>query len=231
MDPLEQLFIAIKNKDDVRANEIITAEPSIALKADSGGRTALHYAAGAGRDKVVSKLLEVGAYPNILNTVECTPLHYAAQNGHVEAVKILLDKGADRTIVDKYGQTPSALAVQEDLIEVFNSEQEIRRPSIPAAMTEEETSDVPASPPQDKEKIQLCQYFRGTLWEMGANSLKLKSAPVFDLLYGDTLKSADRVRWIHLPANNVSPAGYSRGKSKLISSQREWVTVRSSNCN
>ena len=214
--PLEQLFRAIKDGEDVRANDIIASKPFLALQPDAKGRTALHYAARVGRDAVISKLLELKADPNVLDSVERTPLHYAAQKGHLEAVKKLLENDADRTIVDKYGQTPSALVVQEDLIEVFNREQQIRRPSSPAATTKEEISGGPASQPQDKEKIRLCHFFKGTLWEMGDKSLKLKPAAVLDLLYGDTLKNADGVRWVHLPANNVSSAGSSNGKSKLI---------------
>lgn len=62
---------------------------------DEQGATPLHFAAMAGKEDKVAKLLEDGAQPNVRDTDGLTPMHYAAGDGHVGIVAMLCDGGAD----------------------------------------------------------------------------------------------------------------------------------------
>jgi hypothetical protein len=52
-------------------------------------RTALHFAASAGSQQLVAKLVEAGADREALDDYGCTPLHLAAAKGHVALVPLL----------------------------------------------------------------------------------------------------------------------------------------------
>jgi len=125
--------------------------------------------------------------------------HVSVLMGHKTVVEILLSAGADRTVVDSYGQTPSSLAAKsgkEDVVKLFNKPQEIRRISV-------EKWKVMGL---DQEKENICDFFQGALWEVRNDALIASPKSVFNLVYGDALDggTAGSVRWIHLPANNVS---------------------------
>lgn len=74
------------------------------------GRTALHYAAEAGKCNIVDIL--AGLYRSNSLSLDCqdskgrTPLHEAARSGKLESVKILLDAGAVPDIKDRRARTP-----------------------------------------------------------------------------------------------------------------------------
>ena len=71
---------------------------------DSGGMTALHWAAQYARPRVVELLLARGARVNMQSQqVARTPLHYAALTGCMESVQLLLGAGADPNIVTTDG--------------------------------------------------------------------------------------------------------------------------------
>jgi ankyrin repeat protein len=79
---------------------------------DSDGRTALHYAVGAGSAAVLL-LLEAGADPNAAAADGSTPLHEAIRRMNVASVVTLCRFGADRAAVDHQGRTPAELLAHE----------------------------------------------------------------------------------------------------------------------
>ena len=79
---------------------------------DSGGRSALHWAALYGQTKVMELLLAEKADVNLLDGDGFTPLHWAATFNQSDAVKVLLANKADMNLkVEKYGWTPLRLTV------------------------------------------------------------------------------------------------------------------------
>ncbi|KAF2944859.1 hypothetical protein DAI22_02g174600 [Oryza sativa Japonica Group] len=80
-------------------------------KINNDGLTALHFAAGEGKCKIVEILLSKGAYIDSLTTGG-TALHCAAYNGRDAVVKILLDHHADHKKVSWGAYTPLFVAVE-----------------------------------------------------------------------------------------------------------------------
>ena len=69
------------------------------------GWTALHYAAAAGSNDIVSMLLEKSAYIDAESPNKTTPLMMAARGGHILTVRLLHDEGADATLKNELGMT------------------------------------------------------------------------------------------------------------------------------
>jgi ankyrin repeat protein len=88
------------------------------------GRTPLHIGAMHGQTGVVSRLLALGANPNVRANDYAvngyTPLHLAAEHGHTEVVEVLLAAGADAKISTR-SQTPVHLAVESGHIDVVKA--------------------------------------------------------------------------------------------------------------
>lgn len=80
---------------------------------DGEGRTALHWAADAGRLEACSLLLAAGAEINATDEAGLTPLAYAVTCDHVEVAQLLMREGADPTIADVDGDTPLKAASAE----------------------------------------------------------------------------------------------------------------------
>lgn len=81
---------------------------------DSKGRTALHFAAGYGSEKVVGRLLELLSTNtiNVQDEYGQTALHFAARGKKVggkykEVRKLLEDAEADLTLKDRAGRRAS----------------------------------------------------------------------------------------------------------------------------
>ena len=70
------------------------------------GWTALHHAADAGHDHIVTFLLEQGADKDkiTLDYSNYTPLHLAVTKRHVTVVKTLLEAGADTEMFTATGR-------------------------------------------------------------------------------------------------------------------------------
>ena len=105
----DKLFKAVEAKGITRAtrfarvNEALEAGAPVDAK-DSGGRTALIFAARFGYMDTVQALIDKGADVNAKGTeYGTTALRWAALEGHTEVVKVLIDKGADVNTVDNNG--------------------------------------------------------------------------------------------------------------------------------
>jgi ankyrin repeat protein len=109
-------------------------------KKDKNGDNLLMWAVKNGNTKLVEKLLEKGATPNIASNKGETPLiwavknqrtkmleerqygethlYWARKNGPSKIIRELLEKGADPNLVDEYGNTPMVYAATHGLTEV-----------------------------------------------------------------------------------------------------------------
>lgn len=67
---------------------------SIDVAKDKLNRTALHLAASAGQERLVTMLLQAGASPHVWSKLGRQPLHEATAAGHAEVVASLLEGGA-----------------------------------------------------------------------------------------------------------------------------------------
>ena len=89
---------------------------------ESGGdynSTALHYAAGYGKEAVAAQLLQAGASVSAVDNVYgSTPLHYAALNGNSLIANLLLQANANPTAVDNNGRTPAQYAKQRGHVDL-----------------------------------------------------------------------------------------------------------------
>ncbi|RBR16525.1 uncharacterized protein FIESC28_06934 [Fusarium coffeatum] len=72
-----------------------------------GGKTALHWAARAGRSQAVKTLISQGSKVDTrISKLGFSPLHDAAYKGHVDTVQALLEAGAIIQCVDNEGWSP-----------------------------------------------------------------------------------------------------------------------------
>jgi ankyrin repeat protein len=77
--------------------------------ADTTGKTALMYAAGASRAETVAVLLKYNTDPNVQDSTGKTALHYAAEQLSKETIEALLAKGAHKDIKDLGDKTEDLL--------------------------------------------------------------------------------------------------------------------------
>jgi len=87
---------------------------------DNTGRTALHYAVGAG-GMAVEVLLAAGSDVNAAGDGGATPLYEAIVRGNVSAIEALCQGGANRSARDHTGRTPADLLSENK--DVFTSEE------------------------------------------------------------------------------------------------------------
>lgn len=95
-------------------------DPDVAAcvdRIDSGGASALHYAALHGHEHVCEVLLAAGACPDVADSTGIRPLHLAAEHGHLRCCIAMLSSGADVNARDSDASTPLLLAVEEGQIE------------------------------------------------------------------------------------------------------------------
>lgn len=84
---------------------------------DKHGRTALHIAAGMGKQEVCVLLLERGASVNAKDIKGRTPLLDAAAHGFIEICRLLLEHGATQE-PDDSGNTPLIEAIRKSQVDV-----------------------------------------------------------------------------------------------------------------
>lgn len=107
VDELEPFYDATRV---VLTRLLLSAGADVARR-DRAGRTALHYAAGAGR-LAVELLLAAGADVNAVGDGGVTPLHEAIVRGNVSAIEALCEGGANRSARDETGRTPADLLAE-----------------------------------------------------------------------------------------------------------------------
>ncbi|MBE3043181.1 ankyrin repeat domain-containing protein [Candidatus Bathyarchaeota archaeon] len=92
------------------------------LRNDNGG-TALHLAAMAGREEVMTLLKSFGVDAEARDGYGRTPLHHATRNGHKDVVSLLVDNfKADKEASDRFRKRPLHLAAangHEDTVELL----------------------------------------------------------------------------------------------------------------
>ncbi|WP_425359382.1 ankyrin repeat domain-containing protein [Arthrobacter celericrescens] len=98
---------------------LLSAGADVARR-DNTGRTALHYAVGAGR-AAVEALLAAGSDVNAAGDGGATPLHEAIVRGNVSAIEALCQGGANCRAQDDAGRTPVDLLSEST--DVFTSEE------------------------------------------------------------------------------------------------------------
>ncbi len=74
---------------------LLDAEPGQLNRADTWGRTPLHWAVATGEAVVAELLLRQGAQVNVGDKLGMTPLMLAAREDHAEIVQLLLEYGAN----------------------------------------------------------------------------------------------------------------------------------------
>jgi len=92
---------------------------SIDAKEDRNDDTALHRAVESKEVAITSKLLHLGAKPNVSNTKGQTPLHLAAKRNRKEHAAELLKSKAKPNLEDHDGLTPMDIALTNDAVDVF----------------------------------------------------------------------------------------------------------------
>jgi len=98
--------------------ECLLAKGACIEASDNAGRTPLHYAVGAGKNRapdaghieVVQLFIDNGAKTNTKDKWGWTPLHYAVRMANKAMVELLVNGGADLSIADKRGRTAFSLA-------------------------------------------------------------------------------------------------------------------------
>ena len=108
----EDVFAAAMAGHTEKVADFLKQDPKLVNAKDSGGKTALHWAALCGQKKVAELLLARKADVNLLDGDGFTALHWAVMFNKTDAAEVLLANGADTTIkVAKFGWTPLRLAV------------------------------------------------------------------------------------------------------------------------
>ena len=141
---MKDLFEAIRAGDQIRVQELVAADPSLAIFAaaiqgDTGqltalltanrslvsqlstdGWTPLHLAAFFGKTEAARLLLNKGAQVGARSTnpMENMPLHAAAAGRHLDAAKLLIEHGAPVNARQHGGWSPLHAAAQNGDLEL-----------------------------------------------------------------------------------------------------------------
>lgn len=116
VDELEPFYDASRL---VLTQLLLSAGADVARR-DNTGRTALHYAVGAGR-MAVEALLAAGSDVNAAGEGGATPLHEAIVRGNVSTIEALCQGGANCKARDHAGRTPADLLFEDS--DVFTPEE------------------------------------------------------------------------------------------------------------
>ena len=86
---LSELQIASRHGLAAVVKDVLRMNPNVVSISDGDGRTALHEAAQAGWEDIVSMLIDAGADPSLMDDEWKTPFVYAAECGHAKVRSIL----------------------------------------------------------------------------------------------------------------------------------------------
>jgi ankyrin repeat protein len=108
----EDIFAAAMNGHTNKVAALLKQDPKLFNARDSGGKTALHWAAMNGQKAVAEMLLAGKADVNSLDGDGFTALHWAAMFDKSDVAEVLLKNRADFNIkVARFGWTPLRLTV------------------------------------------------------------------------------------------------------------------------
>lgn len=119
-DPSLAIFAAAIQGDTGQLNDLLTANRSLVSAFSTDGWTPLHLAAFFGKTEAVRLLLNKGAQVNVKSTnqMENMPLHAASSGRHVEVAKLLIDHGAPVNARQHGGWAPLHAAAQNGDLEL-----------------------------------------------------------------------------------------------------------------
>eukprot|EP00795_Rhopilema_esculentum_P010503 gene10503-19218_t len=110
-DRLEQLQVlkllqTVRREDTEQIEKLVlNGIPNLVnFSEPENGETALHLAACANNEKIISHLLGLGASANVADDLGRTPAMRAADYGHIQALKLLAESHADLTARDREGR-------------------------------------------------------------------------------------------------------------------------------
>lgn len=101
------IFESIAAGDDVRALDLLAAQPALATAWSGDGFTPLHFAGFFSRPVVAERLVRMGADPaaEARNPMRVTPLHSAVSSRSLEVCRLLLERGAPPDAGQQHGWT------------------------------------------------------------------------------------------------------------------------------
>ena len=109
------------NKDMIEL--LTTNKPDLVHQKDHAGRTPLHHAVfmeGHSQVLMISKLLDIGADVNALDSDRRTALHHAAEANKKRIIPVLIQRGAHTAIKDSLKKkTPIELAANDSIKELM----------------------------------------------------------------------------------------------------------------
>lgn len=110
-----ELYKAVEQDNLQQVKDLLILKDINLNWAQSGNRTPLIRAVGAGYIEIVTLLLEAGANPNATDVLKQTPLRWAAYSNQPSITELLLNFKANPNIPDDYGTTPLIEAAEKGL--------------------------------------------------------------------------------------------------------------------
>ena len=180
---------------------------------DKDNRTPLHHAALEGHLRSVSLLLSRGAWVDVDDMNGQTPLYLAAINGRLEAAQKLLSEGANFRTTDLEGRSISVML--KERLDISDEEAKERLAQIGrlfeglSRSPELYTDPIHGSENTDSQfSCAIIDFASGISQRHG----KAREPRIDKIISGqkDIFKqgmeeNSAQFRWLHLPANNVSP--------------------------
>ncbi|MEO8604555.1 MAG: ankyrin repeat domain-containing protein, partial [bacterium] len=104
------VLLAVLDANDLDLARWLHDKGAAVDEPDSGGRSALSFAAENGRADMVAWLIAQGAAVDRRDVQQRSPLEHAALGDHADVIALLLDRGADINGRDQFGDTPLIVA-------------------------------------------------------------------------------------------------------------------------